>query len=212
MPDSPAPTESLIKAESEPQRDPIVATSTSAIILISTLLLIFSAGWALYDEAYGQRPWKGMQREFVKRYSAYLKSIRKDAGKSEAEVKESPEYEQLDADAKAAEERVRDRRKEIDNQAAKIQAKLDAVTEPFQNQRGRIVVITYKLETARKGSLWERYYKRQLGFKKDEVVTVDMPADGPGKEPRQPVAAKKHQRSNQQERKFFRLHNSRSSD
>src|SRR6266496_1235019 len=126
MPDSPAPTESLIKAESEPQRDPIVATSTSAIILISTLLLILSAGWALYDEAYGQRPWKGMQREFVKRYSAYLKSIRKDAGKSEAEVKESPEYEQLDADAKAAEERVRDRRKEIDNQAAKIQAKLDA--------------------------------------------------------------------------------------
>ena len=101
MADSPATTESLIKAESEPQRDPIVATSTSAIILVSTLLMIFSAGWALYDEAYGQRPWKGMQREFVKRYSAYLKSIRKDAGKSEAEVKESPEYEQLDADAKA---------------------------------------------------------------------------------------------------------------
>jgi len=187
MADSPAPTESLIKAESGPQRDPIVATSTSAIILISTLLLIFSAGWALYDEAYGQRPWKGMQREFVKRYSAYLKSIRKDAGKSEAEVKESPEYEQLDADAKAAEERVRDRRKEIDTQVAKIQAKLDAVTEPFQNQRGRIVVITYKLETARKGSLWERYYKRQLDSKKDEVVTVDMPADGPGKTTRQPM-------------------------
>ena len=187
MADSPAPTESLIKAESEPQRDPIVATSTSAIILVSTLLMIFSAGWALYDEAYGQRPWKGMQREFVKRYSAYLKSIRKDAGKSEAEVKESPEYEQLDADAKAAEERVRDRRKEIDNQVAKIQAKLDAVTEPFQNQRGRIVVITYKLETARKGSLWERYYKRQLNSKKDEVVTVDMPADGPGKTTRQPM-------------------------
>src|SRR6266536_2402558 len=107
MADSPAPTESLIKAESEPQRDPIVATSTSAIILISTLLLIFSAGWALYDEAYGQRPWKGMQREFVKRYSAYLKSIRKDAGKSEPEVKESPEYEQLDADAKAALDKVK---------------------------------------------------------------------------------------------------------
>ncbi len=107
MADSPAPTESLIKAESEPQRDPIVATSTSAIILISTLLLIFSAGWALYDEAYGQRPWKGMQREFVKRYSAYLKSIRKDAGKSEAEVKESPEYEQLDADYRAFPESAR---------------------------------------------------------------------------------------------------------
>src|SRR5437867_13376878 len=132
MADAPAPTESLIKAESGPQRDPIVATSTSAIILISTLLLIFSAGWALYDEAYGQRPWKGMQREFVKRYSAYLKSIRKDAGKSEAEVKESPEYQEVEAKAKEAEANTRDRRKELDAQVAKIQAKLDAVTDPFQ--------------------------------------------------------------------------------
>src|SRR6266404_638905 len=56
------------------------------------------------------------------------------------------------SDRRHLEERVRDRRKEIDNQVAGIQARLDAVTEPFQNQRGRIVVITYKLETARKGS------------------------------------------------------------
>src|ERR1041384_3737687 len=93
------PIESLVKHEAEPARDPIVARSTSAIILICTLLLIGSAVWALYDEAYGQRPWRGVQREFTKRYKAYLKSIRKDAGKSEAEVKESPEYQELDAKA-----------------------------------------------------------------------------------------------------------------
>ena len=184
MADSPEPIESLIKPEAEPQRDPIVATSTSAIILVSTLLLIFSAGWALYDEAYGQRPWRGVQREFTKRYVAYLKSIRKDAGKSEAEIKETPEYEQLDADARAAEERVRDRRKEIDDQVAKIQAKLDAVTEPFQNQRGRIVVITYKLETA-SSDFWKRRYNSQLEEKKKEIVPVDLPADGTGKTVRQ---------------------------
>ena len=135
------PTESLVKKEAEPQRDPIVRTSTSAIILVCTLLLIAVSAWALYDEAYGQRPWKGIQREFVKRYTTYLRSIRKDAGKSEAEVKETPEYQQLDADAKSAEEKVRDRRKEIDDQYAKVQARLDAVTDPFQNQRGKIVVI-----------------------------------------------------------------------
>src|SRR2546428_1915873 len=184
MAESSETIESLVKAESEPQRDPIVATSTSAIILVSTLLLIFSTGWALYDEAYWQRPWRGVQREFTKRYVAYLKSIRKDAGKSEAEVKETPEYDQLDADAKAAEERVRDRRKEIDDQVAKIQAKLDAVTEPFQNQRGRIVVITYKLETAT-SDFWKRRYRNQLEDKKSEVVNVDMPADGAGKTTRQ---------------------------
>src|SRR5437764_14660071 len=106
--------ESLAKREAEPQRDPIVSVSTSAIILICTLLLIGSAVWALYDEAFGQRPWRGMQREFVARYTAYLKSIRKDAGKSEAEIKETSEYQELAAAAKEAEDNTKDRRKEID--------------------------------------------------------------------------------------------------
>ncbi len=180
------PTESiqsLAKREAEPQRDPIVSTSTSAIVLVSTLLLIASAGWALYDEGFGQRPWRGMQQEFVKRYTTYLKSIRKDAGKSEAEIKETPEYQQLEADAKAAEERTRDRRKEIDDQVQKIQARLDAVTDPFQNQRGRIVVITYKLETA-PSKFWHDHYAKQLSEKKQEQVTVELP-DNNGKLVRQ---------------------------
>jgi cytochrome c551/c552 len=182
--DSPEPIESLVRKEAEPQRDPIVGTSTSAILLVCTLLLIASAGWALYDEAYGQRPWRGMQREFVKRYTAYLKSIRKNAGQSEAEVKDTPEYQKLDEDAKAALDKVKADIAEKDRQVAEIQAKLDAVTEPFQNQRGRIVVITYKLETA-PSDFWKRYYRGQLDAKKNEVVSVDMPADGTGKTARQ---------------------------
>src|SRR5205807_6581234 len=138
----PEPIESLVNKEAEPQRDPIVGTSTSAILLVCTLLLIGSAGWALYDEAYGQRPWRGIQREFVARYTAYLKSIRKDAGKSETEVKDTPEYQQLDEQAKAALDKVKPEITDKDHRVAEIQAKLDAVTEPFQNQRGRIVVIT----------------------------------------------------------------------
>src|SRR6266849_726093 len=162
MAETPEPIESLVKKEAEPQRDPIVGRSTSAILLICTLLLIGSAGWALYDEGFGQRPWRGMQQQFVKRYSTYLKSIRKDAGKSEADVKETPEYQQLDEAAKAALDRVKADVAEKDRHVAQIQAKLDAVTEPFQNQRGRIVVITYKLETSPQGSFWERYYKSAL--------------------------------------------------
>ena len=184
MADSPELIESLIKKEAEPQRDPIVCRSTSAILLISTLLLIMSAGWALYDEGFGQRPWTGIQRQFVKRYTAYLKSIRKDAGKSEAEVKETPEYQQLDEDAKAALDKVKADIAERDRRVSQIQAKLDAVTEPFQNQRGRIVVITYKLETA-PSEFWRKHYRTQLDEKKQEVVSVDMPADGTGKPARQ---------------------------
>jgi cytochrome c2 len=178
-----AESESLVKKEAEPQRDPIVSRSTSAILLICTVLLIISAGWALYDEGFGQRPWRGMQQQFVKRYTAYLKSIRKDAGKSEAEVKETPEYQQLDEQAKASLDKVKGDIAEKDKRVAQVQAKLDAVTEPFQNQRGRIVVITYKLETA-PSDFWRKRYKSQLDDKKKEVVTVELPAEG-GKPVRQ---------------------------
>jgi len=176
--------ESLVKKEAEPQRDPIVSRSTSAILLICTLLLIISAGWALYDEGFGQRPWRGVQQQFVKRYTAYLKSIRKDAGKSEAEVKETPEYQQLDEQAKASLDKVKADIGERDKRVAQVQAKLDAVTEPFQNQRGRIVVITFKLETAT-GDFWRKRYSKQLEEKKQEVVTVDLPAEGSGKPARE---------------------------
>src|SRR5262249_40051349 len=135
----------------------------------------------LYDEGFGQRPWRGMQREFVNRYTAYLRSVRKDAGKTETEVKETPEYQQLDSDAKAALDKVKDDVAAKDKQVARIQSQLDAVTDPFQNQRGRIVVITFKLETSPKGGFWERHYKSQLDSKKKEKVSVDMPPDNGGK-------------------------------
>ena len=36
--------------------------------------LTVSLAWALYDEALGQRPWKGIQKEFVSRYTNYLRT------------------------------------------------------------------------------------------------------------------------------------------
>jgi cytochrome c551/c552/predicted RNA-binding protein YlxR (DUF448 family) len=181
--ESPESNESLVKREAEPQRDPIVGRSTSAIILICTLLLVGSAVWALYDEAYGQRPWRGIQREFVKRYTTYLRSIRSTAGKTEAEVKETPEYQQLDDAANAAKANTTERIKEIDRNVKKIQAKLDAVIDPFQNQRGRIVVIMFDLQTAKKQSARDKFTK-QLNDKKQEQVTVYLPDDS-GKPVRQ---------------------------
>jgi hypothetical protein len=145
-------------------------------MLVSALLLTISIAWALYDEAFGQRPWKGMQREFVARYSRYLDSIKANAGKSETEIKESPEYQQLDADVKAAEEQTKDEVKEIDAEVALVQRKLDAITEPFQNQRGRLTVINYNVETAHSDRAKKRY-QDEAAAKKQEVVAVDMPSD-----------------------------------
>ncbi|MFN2514170.1 MAG: hypothetical protein ABR568_22500, partial [Pyrinomonadaceae bacterium] len=181
MADSPETSESLVKKEPEvPAHDPIVSRSTSGIMLLCALLLTASLVWALWDETFGQRPWRNVQQEFVSRYTRYLRSIRPQAGKSEAEVKESAEYQTLDAEAKSALEVVKPESTEIDRKVAQIQKQLDAVTDPFQNQRGRLTVINYNVETA-KGSAKEKY-RKQAEDKRQEIVEVELPApDGSDK-------------------------------
>lgn len=177
MADSPAPGESLVKREPElPEHDPIVSRSTSGWMLVCALLMTISIAWALYDEAFGQRPWKSMQREFVSRYTRYLDSIKANAGKSEEQIKEGAEYQKLDEDAKAAREAVEGQAKEIDAKVAIIQRKLDAITDPFQNQRGRLTVINYNIETAHSDSAKQRY-QRQADAKRNEVVEIELPSD-----------------------------------
>ena len=182
MADAPEPRESLIKREADlPAEDPIASWSTSGWMLMSALLLTISIGWALYDEALGQRPWKGMQREFVSRYSKYLDSIKADAGKSEAEIRDSAEYQQLADAEKAARDAVQPEIEEIDKKVAFAQSRLDAITDTFQNQRGRLTVINYNVEIS-EGSAKKRY-RDQAEAKKQEKVTVEIPSeDGKSKE------------------------------
>jgi cytochrome c551/c552 len=171
----------LVKKEPDvPAQDPIVSRSTSGIMLICALLLTASLAWSLYDEAFGQRPWKGMQQEFVSRYSKYLRSIKTQAGKTEAEVKEDAEYQTLDDQAKAALENVKGETSEIEHKVVHVQAQLDAVTDPFQNQRGKLTVINYNAEIA-SGNAKEKYRNEAKQWRA-RVVDVDLPAaDGSAK-------------------------------
>ena len=148
-------------------------------MLVCALLMTISIAWALYDEAFGQRPWKSMQREFVARYTRFLDSIKAKSGRSEAEVKESPEYQQLDAEATAARQEIEPRSKEIDANVERIQAQLDAITNPFQNQRGRLTVINYNIEISHDDRTKQKY-QRQAEQKRAEVVEVELPT-GDGK-------------------------------
>jgi len=176
--DSPRPGESLIKKEPDlPAEDPIASRSTSGWMLVSALLMTLSIAWALYDEAFGQRPWKGMQREFVARYTRYLDSIKANAGKSEADIKESPEYQQLVAEEEAARAQVKDQVDQIDAEVTRAQRKLNAITDTFQNQRGKLTVINYNVETSPEGSRAKKRYRDQAEAKKQEQVTVELPSD-----------------------------------
>ncbi len=174
-------TESLVKKDPElPVHDPIVSRSTSGILLVCALLLTASLAWSLYDEAFGQRPWKGMQQQFVSRYTRYLKSIKPQAGKTEAQVKEEPEYQTLDEEAKASLDKVKPDIAEIDRKVVQIQSELDAVTEPFQNQRGKLTVINYNAEIS-SGNAKDKHRQEAQQWRA-KVVDVDLPAaDGSGK-------------------------------
>ena len=174
MAENPADSDALVKREPEaPARDPIVSGSTSNILLICALLLMGTLAWALYDEAYGQRPWKGIQQEFVSRYNRYLNTLRRRGNTTEKEAKESPEYQQIKADLTAAEAAVAPRTKEIDSQIRFIDAQLSAITDPFQNKRGHITVVSYEIESADESDKAEM--RREVEEEKNEPVEVELP-------------------------------------
>lgn len=171
--------DSLIKKEADlPEQDPITSRSTSGWMMVCALLMLVSIAWALWDEAIGQRPWKGIQKEFVARYSRYLDSIKSRSGKSEAEVKESPEYQQLDADYKAAIDEVKAETDSLQKEADFVNTQLSAITEPFQDQRGHLTVTSYNIETSH-GSAQKRY-RQQAEDQRQKMIEVEIPKRGGG--------------------------------
>ncbi len=55
-----------------PEQDPVVTKSYAMYYVVSMVLLMATLFWALWDEAYGQRPWKAFQQEWKHRYTAFL--------------------------------------------------------------------------------------------------------------------------------------------
>src|SRR6478672_6638977 len=88
---------------SDQEKDPVVHSSLSKPLFISSALLVLSMVWGLYDEAYGIRPWKGYQARFVKLYSRYLRTAAGGEADVERQIKTSPDYKRLDAEMQAAE-------------------------------------------------------------------------------------------------------------
>lgn len=172
----------LVKHEPEtPQRDPIVGKSTSNILLVCALLLMAVVGWALYDEAYGQRPWKNIQQQYVARYNRYLRGLKKRVAKSqdagtEKAVKASPEYQQLDSEARDARAAVDPQLKQIDSQVADIDNQLAAIQEGYQDRRGRITVANYRVETAAEKS--KASLRKDVDDLRNKPIVVYMPVSG----------------------------------
>src|SRR5579871_2565330 len=96
------------------EKDPVVHSSLSKPLFISSALLVLCLGWALYDEVYGTRPWKGYEARFAKVYSRFLRDTLPKEKSSETQIKASAEYRSLDQQMQAAEKSVAAHVAEID--------------------------------------------------------------------------------------------------
>ena len=164
--------------ESKPESDPIADKSMSGILLISALILMITLIWALYDEVFGMRPWKNIQKNFVTNYTRYLKKkLKPNQAKSEKEIKASAEYQQLESDAKAAKEVADPRVKEIDAKVSNIDQQLLAITAVVQEPRSQIAALTYELEQV-SDKKKDSYRKEIEDVKKDQREIVLPTADG----------------------------------
>ena len=170
------PSDKLVKREPEsPARDPITRRSTSGILLVSALLMTGVLAWALWDEVYAMRPWKSYQQSFVKRYDRYLERLQRRGFQTEEEVRNSDEYKQLDADAKRARQSVQPELDSITRRIRVIDSQLAAISEEFQDRRGRITVKYYQIETASEGGREE--LRREVERLKRDKARIEMPQD-----------------------------------
>jgi len=69
-----------------PENDPIVSKSLAPHYFLCMVVLMATLFWALWDEDFGQRPWKRFQHEWKSRYSSFLKTARTQSRLPKAEA------------------------------------------------------------------------------------------------------------------------------
>ena len=163
-----------------PEQDPITSKSFAAHYVIATILLIVTLFWALWDEAWGQRPWKAFQEQFKQRYTAFLNTARTKSQDSEKDVQKDPEYAALAAAVKKASEDSSSAAKQAREKLDDANARLLAVQSVFTDRRAYVNALTYELETSESASA-KASKKSEIKDYKDKKATVEFP-DGSKKE------------------------------
>ena len=157
-----------------PEKDPIVSKSYAAYYVIAMLILMVTLFWALWDEAFGQRPWKAFQHEWKDRYSAFLNTARSKSSQSEKEVEQNPQYQKLEQAYKDANETAKPRRDELQKQITDLSAKILAVQNVFTDRRAYVNALTYEMETETSASA-KKSKQKDIDEYKKEKATVEFP-------------------------------------
>jgi cytochrome c551/c552 len=156
-----------------PEQDPITSKSYAAHYVLATVILIATLFWALWDEAWGQRPWKAFQENFKTRYTAFLNTARSSSATSEKDVEQNPDYLALKA---AYDKAFQDSKTQADEARQRLDdasARLLAVQSVFTDRRAYANALTYEYETdsdsAKPGK------KNEIDAYKSEQATVEYP-------------------------------------
>ena len=156
--------------------DPVLNRSLGRILLISSLLMIASLLWALYDETYGLRPWKDYQKQFVSLYSRHLRRIQPTQARAEQAVLQSAEYKKLSDAVTKAQDSIAPRLSDLDRETNRIVSRrLSVITEPFAITRSEIAALIYQIETSASQSVKDAL-QRQIDAIKAREVTLRLPS------------------------------------
>ncbi len=167
-------SEELVPEKPIPEQDPITGKSYAIHYLIATVILIGTLFWALYDEAWGQRPWKAFQDQWKDRYSAFLNTATSKSSKSEQSVEQDPQYaalkQEYEKSYQASKPQGDEARKKLDDASARLLA----VQSVFTDRRAYVNALTYELETSTSASS-KASKQKEIDSYKAEQATVEFP-------------------------------------
>jgi len=157
-----------------PESDPIVSKSLAPHYFLAMVILMGTLFWALWDEDFGQRPWKKFQEEWKTRYGAFLKGARSKSSSSEKEVEGSAEYQALKQSYEKASQGAAPRLKELNAKLRDLSATILALQNVFTDRRAYVNALTYDIETETSASS-KQSKQEALRKYKSEKAFVEFP-------------------------------------
>ncbi len=154
--------------------DPVVSKSLAPHYVVAMLVLMATLFWALWDEDFGQRPWKAFQHEWKDRYTVFLKGAHSQSSDSEKGVEGSSEYQSLKQTFDQANQNAAPRFREINEKLRDLGAKILALQNVFTDRRAYVNALTYEIETDTSASS-KQSKQKDLDKYKQEIAAVELP-------------------------------------
>src|SRR5579863_942639 len=138
------------------------------------VILMGSLFWALQDEFWAQRPWKTFQEQWKQRYTAFLKTAESKSEKSQKDVTQTPEYQQLSQAYEQAAASAKSPKEELQKHITDLSARILAVQNVFTDRRAYVNALTYEMETDTSASGKESK-RKDIAEYKQKVTPVEFP-------------------------------------